>query len=150
MQISYTLGITVLEAKVKMATLLGKCVDALKNKECDSIKDVIKLINKEDVVESAALNERFNHPSMKIDGKDRIEYTINSLRRGEGLALLTKKIVEDMSCLKAGRIAGKYSSLLYILTKEDVKSINSIIRKKRKEYLCYGGVFKTEKANSKR
>ena len=35
-------------------------------------------------------------------------------------------------------------------TKEDVKSINSIIRKKRKEYLCYGGVFKTEKANSKR
>lgn len=55
-----------------------------------------------------------------------------------------------MSCLKAGRIAGKYSSLLYILTKEDVKSINSIIRKKRKEYLCYGGVFKTEKANSKR
>lgn len=149
MQISYTLGITVLEAKAKMAPYLGKCVDALKNKECDSIKDVIKLINKEDVVESAALNERFSHPSMKIDGKDRIEYTINSLKRGEGLALLMKKIVEDMSCLKAGRIAGKYSPLLHILTKEDIGSINSVILKKRKEYLCYGGVFKTNKANIK-
>lgn len=91
MQISYVLGITVLEAKVKMAPHLGKCVDVFKNKGCDSMRDVIKLINKEDVVESTALNEMFNHPSMKIDGKDRIEYTINSLKRGEGLALLTKK-----------------------------------------------------------
>lgn len=90
-QISYVLGITLLEAKVKMAPHLEKCVDVLKNREFDSIKDVIKLINKEDVVESAALNERFCHPSMKIDGKDRIEYTINSLKKGEGLALLTKK-----------------------------------------------------------
>lgn len=150
MQISYALGITVLEAKAKMAPHLGKCVDVFKNKGCDSMRDIIKLINKEDVVESAALNERFNHPSMKIDGKDRIEYTINSLKRGEGLALLTKKIVEDMSCLKAGKIAGKYRPLLYILTKEDIDSINSVIRKKRKEYLYFGGVFKTEKANSKR
>lgn len=54
-----------------------------------------------------------------------------------------------MSCLKAGRIAGKYSPLLHILTKEDIDSINSVILKKRKEYLCYGGVFKTKKANSK-
>lgn len=146
-QISYALGITLLEAKVKMAPHLEKCVDAFKNRECDSIKDVIKLINKEDVVESAALNERFRHPSMKIDGKDRIEYTINSLKKGEGLALLTKKIVEDMPCLKAGKITGKYRALLYILAKEDIDSINSVIRKKRKEYLHFGGVFKTKKVN---
>ena len=55
-----------------------------------------------------------------------------------------------MSCLKAGKIAGKYRPLLYILTKEDIDSINSVIRKKRKEYLYFGGVFKIKKANSKR
>lgn len=134
-QISYVLGITSMEAKVKMAPHLAKCVNALEDGECDSIKDVIKLINREDVVESNALNERFHHPSIKIDGKNRIEYTINSLRKGEGLMLLAKKIADDTSCLKAGRIAGKYRALLYILSREDIDSINSIIRKKQKELL---------------
>lgn len=55
-----------------------------------------------------------------------------------------------MSCLKAGKIAGKYRPLLYILTKEGIDYINSVVRKKRKEYLYSGGVFKTKKANSKR
>lgn len=109
--------------------------ECFRRRGCDSIKDVIKLINREDVVESNALNERFHHPSIKIDGKDRIEYTINSLRKGEGLMLLAKKIADDTSCLKAGRIAGKYRALLYILSREDIDSINSIIRKKQKELL---------------
>lgn len=52
-----------------------------------------------------------------------------------------------MSCLKARKIAGKYRALLYILAKEDIDSINSVIRKKRKEYLHFGGVFKTKKVN---
>lgn len=140
-QISYVLGVTPLEAKIKMAPHLGKCVDAFRDKECGSIKDISKLINKDDVVESAALNERFRHPSMKIDGKDRIEYIINSLKRGEGLALLTKKIANDMSCLKRGKICGKYEALLYILREEDIAYINSIIHKKRKEYLRYNAGF---------
>lgn len=52
-----------------------------------------------------------------------------------------------MPCLKAGKITGKYRALLYILAKEDIDSINSVIRKKRKEYLHFGGVFKTKKVN---
>ena len=55
------------------------------------MRDIIKLINKEDVVESAALNERFNHPSMKIDGKDRIEYTINSLKTRRRTCIVDQK-----------------------------------------------------------
>lgn len=103
-----------------------------------------RLINKDDFVESSLLKSFFRHPSPMLDGKDRIEYVISSLRAGIP-ANLKKKIVEDMSCLKSGKISGKYRALLHVLNKEDIEAVNSLIKSRRDDFLRYGGKFPTRK-----
>lgn len=129
-QIAYILGISTKEAKFKMLPLL--------NEKC------IKSISSKCFVESSDLKEVFRHPSAMLDGKDKIAYIIESLQRGVDINL-AKKVVEDMTCLKNGKISGKYRPLLSILKEEDIKKINDIIKRRREAFLLSGGKFPTRK-----
>lgn len=135
-QIAYVLGVSSNEAKLKMAAHLYKCRKALADNSCISMKEVVKLINKDDKVESSLLNEFFRHPSPMLDGKDKIEYIINYLRNGNGIKALTKKLAEDTSCLKSGKISGKYIALRTILSEENIKYVNEVLRRKHEEYVA--------------
>ena len=102
----------------------------------DELKKV--KINKRDLFDSKSLNQIFHHPSPDLDGKDKIEYVINNLRKNCPM-YLRKDIAENVSCMKAGKICGKYAALNDILNKEDVEKINSLLRKRREIYIsCIG------------
>lgn len=135
-QIAYVLGIPSNEAKIKMAAHLYKCRKALADNSCISMKEVIKLINKDDKVESSLLNEFFRHPSPILDGKDKIEYIISYLRNGNGIKALANKLAEDTSCLKSGKISDKYIALRTILSEENIKYVNEVLRRKHEEYVA--------------
>lgn len=140
-QVSYVLGISTIKAKIIMYPFVDRVHPDNKKEET---LEAARRINKDDFIESALLKAVFRHPSPVLDGKDKIEYTI--LRMKEGIQpSLKKKIVEDMSCLKAGKIAGKYRPLLYILNKEDVEAINQMIKTRRSIFLKSGGVFPIRK-----
>lgn len=136
-QIAYVLGITSLKAKLMMKPY----IERFKTKKTDNVNS----ITSDEYIESSLLGVVFHHPSTELDGKDKIAYTIEKLRSGQN-ASLKKKIAEDMVCLKAGKIAGKYRPLLYILDKDAISEINELVRKKKAEFLRYGGRFPEKKS----
>lgn len=140
-QIAYVLGISITEAKLMMFPHISR----FKGYPIDDFKKV-KL---SDEVESSLLGAVFHHPSPMLDGKDKIEYIMCSLHKNVGLSL-KKRIVEDNTCLRQGKIAGKYRPLLRILNKDDINTINSIIKKRREIFLESGGSFKCKKGKSRK
>lgn len=73
-QVAYVLGIDNIEAKY----MLYPHVERFKGIPFDI--NMPKSVNRDDFVESSLLNKRFRHQSKELDGKDMIEYTIQSIR----------------------------------------------------------------------
>ena len=111
-QVAYVLQITPLEAKFMLAPHIERIREMVMSGG-ESLDECVRLVRKTDVVESLLLNIRFRHPSPELDGKDRIAYTIEKLK--EAPLNLKKKIADDPSCLKSGKISGKFRALNSIL-----------------------------------
>ena len=127
-QISFVLGISPAKAKRIIIEHI------FYNKKDAKVKN-------KDVFESSLLKQVFHHPSIELDGKDIIEFTIKSLNKSVGDSL-KKKILEDQKCLKNAKICGKYAVLLQILNEDDIESITAILKRRRSEFIQSGGKFK--------
>lgn len=96
-----------------------------------SLDKCVRFVREIDVVESFLLNIRFCYLSFEFDGKDWIVYIIEKLK--EVFFNFKKKIVDDLGCLKSGKIFGKFCVLNSIFEEEFIKEI--------KEILCLRGGY---------